>query len=1289
MADPNKFRFSIDRGGTFTDVYAEIPAAPGFMALKLLSEDPANYPDAPREGIRRILERVTGEPHPEEGFDASRIEWIRMGTTVATNALLERKGERMALVVTRGFRDVLRIGYQNRPRIFDLRISQPEMLFSLVVEADERVVLDEPEAEQLLGSYAKVEGITGEALRVLRPLDEAQVAGDLQAAFDAGLRAVAVALMHAYTYPEHERRVGRIAQRIGFTQVSLSHEVMPTVKLVGRGDTTTVDAYLTPHIQRYLQSFRAGFTDRLQYTKVLFMQSHGGLIDAERFLGSRAILSGPAGGVVGYSRTTYDPEHPRPVIGFDMGGTSTDVSRYGGEFELTYENEIGGVRMQAPQMNIVTVAAGGGSRLFYRNGMFQVGPESAGAHPGPVCYRKHGDLAVTDANLVLGRIQPEFFPHIFGPGEDRPLDLEATRVAFTDLLAEINADQTAAGRPAYSLEEIALGFVKAANETMVRPIREISVARGYDIKEHVLACFGGAGGQHACAISRALGIRDMLIHRFAGILSAYGMGMADVVRDLQVPAAGQPATTETVAGLEEPFRALEDEGVRELLAEGVSRAQIRFQRYLNLRFQGTITSIMVPRPDDNDYARAFRDLHRREYGFDSEANVLIDDVRVRVVGTSERLKKQRIETARGRIEPVGHARTYFDAGWLETGIYRWADLRGGHRITGPALIIQDGGTIVLDPECEAEVTAYGDLAIRVGSGQAADVDTAVDPIQLGIFNNLFMSIAEQMGRTLQRTAVSTNIKERLDFSCAIFDPQGGLVANAPHIPVHLGAMSDAVRQQVRLQAGKLRDGDVLVTNDPHHGGSHLPDITVVTPVMRGDTLLFFLANRGHHAEIGGISPGSMPPFSHTLTEEGACITSFKLVEHGRFQEQGITELLLAPGKLPRLPGELPISGTRRLEDNLYDLRAQIASNHKGVELLREMIEHYGLDVVQAYMRHIQDNAEEAVRRLVVRFSESRGLAPVDTLHAVDCMDEGTPIAVAITVDREAREFRFDFTGTGLELWGNLNTPTAVVSSAIIYVLRTLIDEDIPLNGGFLKAVQVHIPHPCLLSPSHEAAVVGGNVETSSRITDVLLQAFGAVAGHQGTMNNFTFGNERFGYYETIGGGTGAGPDWHGKSGLHAHMSNTRITDPEILERRYPLILHEFSIRQGSGGRGRFNGGEGLVRDIEFLIPMNAAILSERRVFRPYGLAGGEPGGLGRNLLVRRDGRVINWGGKNEARLRPGDHVRLETPGGGGYGPPDGSDQRTPQHAAGTPGDRTPRGPRSAGAPQTADESARS
>ncbi|MDH5750982.1 MAG: hydantoinase B/oxoprolinase family protein [Deltaproteobacteria bacterium] len=1264
MADPNKFRFSIDRGGTFTDIYAEVPGQPEYLTLKLLSEDPASYPDAPREGIRRVLQRVTGREYPPEGFDASEVEWIRMGTTVATNALLERQGEPTVLVTTLGFGDALSIGTQARPRIFDLRIEKPEQIYSSVIEADERVMVLHPRAERR-PEWKPVTGVTGEELAVLRPLDLPPLEAALAEAHAQGYRSLAVVFMHAYAFPDHELQAGELARRIGFSQVSLSHQVLPAVKLVGRGDTTTVDAYLTPHIRNYLTGFKSGFTCGLRHTRLLFMQSHGGLIDAAEFIGSRAILSGPAGGVVGYSRTGYDPDRPRPLIGFDMGGTSTDVSRYAGALELTHENETAGVRIQAPQMNITTVAAGGGSRLFYRNGMFQVGPQSAGAHPGPVCYRKGGHLALTDANLVLGRIMPERFPRIFGPGQDQPLDLAASRQAMERLAAEINADLAGErAREPYSVEEAALGFIAAANETMARPIREISVARGHDIKEHVLACFGGAGGQHACAISRSLGIREILIHRFGGILSAYGMGMADVVRDLQAPLDSGPATPENLAAIEDRFAGLEREGREQLEAEGLPADRITLKRYLNLRYEGSVTTIMVPCPADGDYQRAFRETHLQEYGFETGAPVLMDDLRVRAVGGSPGLKRLPVEPAAGPPRPLEHTRAYFAGGWRETAVYSWDDLLAGHVVQGPALIIQDGGTIVIEPYCRGVMTEHGDLQITLQEPAAENIapdtgnsgDIPADPVQLSIFNNLFMSIAEQMGRTLQRTAVSTNIKERLDFSCAIFDSAGALVANAPHIPVHLGAMSQAVREQMRLQGDSLKDGDVLVSNDPHAGGSHLPDITVITPVMNGETPLFFVASRGHHAEIGGITPGSIPPFSHTLAEEGALITSFKLVENGRFQTGGISRLLL----MEDTPA--PRWGTRRLDDNLYDLKAQVAANNKGVELLREMVTRHGLEMVRAYMEHIQRNAEKAVRDMVRNMAHNmehnmagRPAGGTDenslVLRAVEHMDDGNPIACAISLDEQHGTLHLDFRGTGPQVWGNHNVPPAVVSSVIIYVLRTLIDEDIPLNGGFMTPVTVDIPHPSMLSPSPEAAVVAGNVETSSRITDVLLKAFGAVAGAQGTMNNLTFGDDTFGYYETIGGGSGAGPDWHGKHGVHAHMSNTRITDAEVLERRYPVLVRRFAIRTGSGGAGLFKGGDGVIRELELLREMTCAIVSERRVFAPYGLAGGQPGARGVNLLLRSNGQEIYLGSRNQVPVKAGDRIIIQTPGGGGYGIP--------------------------------------
>lgn len=1256
MSDPDKLRFSIDRGGTFTDVYAEVPGEPGFRVIKLLSEDPLNYPDAPREGIRRILEEVTGKPVPKAQFDAGQIEWIRMGTTVATNALLERKGAPSALVVTRGFGDILQIGNQDRPKIFDLEIKKPELLYHTVVEADERlrILREHEDTSHVRGSVVK--GITGDHLAVIRPLDTAAIRSDLEAVYERGIRSLAVVLMHAYAWPEHEHIIGRLAREIGFTQISLSSQVMPRVKLVPRGDTTMVDAYLNPHIRTYLDSFRQGFTDKLTDTGLLFMQSDGGLACADGFTGSRAILSGPAGGVVGYAMTTFDAEKKQPVIGFDMGGTSTDVSRYGGDYELVFETQTAGVRIQAPQLHIKTVAAGGGSRLFFDSGMFQVGPESAGAHPGPVCYRKNGYLTVTDANLVLDRIQPRHFPHIFGATEDQPLDVETARKAMAALTDDINTYCAAAGLPPMTMDEVALGFIRVANEVMVRPIREISVMRGFDIKNHVLATFGGAGPQHACAIARVLGISKIFIHRFSGILSAYGMGMADVVTERQQPSSAL-LCPQALKDADIVFEQLEKDARRELNHQGFSDEAIDADRFLNLRYQGTDTAIMVCRPQDNDYASAFRDVYRREFGFDlSGRQILIDEIRIRARANAAGLHQVNVPKANGPAPVLDTVQCCFEDGRYKTFVYDLEKLGAGHYITGPALLIHQTSTILIEPDCTASITQNGNVEITVGTGTYRQIDTTLDPVQLSIFSNLFMSIAEQMGRMLQKTAISTNIKERLDFSCALFGPNGELVANAPHLPVHLGSMSDAVKAQIQRRGNDLTPGDVLVSNHPAAGGSHLPDITVITPVFKNHQVIFWVASRGHHADIGGITPGSMPPNSRNLEEEGACIESFKLVENGIFQEQGISELLHAPGKHQAAPGRPPISGTRLLAENISDLKAQIAANQKGIELVLEMVNGYGLDVVQAYMKHVQGAAEEAVRLRLKALSSSRGLAERDTIRAKDYLDDGSPIALALTIDRKDGSAIFDFQGTGSQIWGNCNAPKAVTKSAILYCLRCLIEKDLPLNHGGLIPITVKIPKGSLLAPSADAAVVGGNVLTSQRITDVVLKAFGVAAASQGCMNNFTFGNDQFGYYETIAGGAGAGPTWHGQTGVQTHMTNTRITDPEILERRYPVLLREFSIRRGSGGPGQFNGGDGLVREVEFLAPLNVAILSERRVFAPYGVDGGKSGKKGVNLFIKKDGTTINMGAKNEILAQAGERFRIMSPGGGGFGTPTTEEQ---------------------------------
>ncbi len=1255
MPDPSKsFRFSIDRGGTFTDIYAEVPGKPGYTLVKLLSEDPANYDDAPREGIRRILaEYLPDEDINEGAIDASRVEWIRMGTTLATNALLERKGAPCALLITKGFGDILQIGNQDRPHIFDLQIHKPDLLYEEVIEVDERLRLlhhnEHPETDVLTG-------VTGEHFSVLSKPNPVALRPQLENLLERGISSIAIVFLHAYACPQHEEIVGSLATTMGFDQVSLSSQVMPMVKLVSRGDTTMVDSYLTPHIKRYLESFKKGFAENLANTQLLFMQSDGGLAPAEEFTGSRAILSGPAGGVVGYAMTSYHRESKKPVIGFDMGGTSTDISRYGGEYDLTFETTTAGVRIQAPQLDIRTVAAGGGSRLFFDNGMFLVGPESAGAHPGPVCYRKNGHLSITDANLILGRLQADHFPQIFGPEKNQGLDVNESyrqMARLTNTINQFYSRSTKNKRPPLTVEETALGFIEVANEVMVRPIREVSVMRGFDIKDHVLATFGGAGAQHACSIARKLGMSTIFIHRFSGILSAYGLGLADTIVEKQQPAA-QELSVETLPVLTETLLKLQGEAEGELNQYGIAQKDIRSQHYLNLRYQGTDTALMIQKPISGDFASAFNTAYQHEFGFDlSNRPVIVDNLRVRSLGRSSTHRASSLSTSDYTSKKRATVSCYFSGGWQQTDLYNLTDLPPGHILSGPAILIQETSTIVIEPDCRVRITRNGDVRITIRPEKPPTfLETRVDPVQLAIFSNLFMSIAEQMGRMLQKTAISTNIKERLDFSCALFDPNGRLVANAPHVPVHLGAMSEAVKEQIR-RVKDLRPGDVLVSNHPAAGGSHLPDITVMTPVFQKntdrDTIIFWVASRGHHADIGGISPGSMPPDSKQLTEEGAAITSFKLVKNGTFQEQGITALLLAPGKNPSTRGRPAINATRTLSDNLSDLKAQVAANQKGIDLILEMLGTHGLDGVQAYMQHIQNTAENAVRASLCALSRKQNLQEQGSVKAVEYLDDGSPIMLALSIDRRDGSAIFDFSGTGLELWGNLNAPRAVTQSAILYSLRCLVEKDIPLNHGCLLPITLIIPEGSLLSPSAEAAVVGGNVLTSQRVVDVVLKAFGVAAGSQGCMNNLTFGNDHFGYYETIGGGAGAGPYWHGQSGVHSHMTNTRITDPEILERRYPVLLRKFSIRRGSGGKGEFHGGNGLIREIEFLEPLNVAILSERRVFSPYGLSGGEPGRKGENIFTRKNGQRFNLGGKNEIHANPGDSICIMTPGGGGFG----------------------------------------
>ncbi|XP_064641075.1 5-oxoprolinase-like [Lineus longissimus] len=1253
MGMPKGFQFAIDRGGTFTDVWAKCPDGKT-RVLKLLSEDPVNYSDAPREGIRRILEQETGRPFPpSDGVDTSSIGWIRMGTTVATNALLERKGEKMALVITKGFKDLLHIGNQARPNIFDLEIITPDVLYEDVVEVEERVILSQEKCEIKEENAEHVTGRTGEGVEIWQRVDEDKLKVDLKRLLQKGIRSIAVVLMHSYIYDDHEKQVGTIAEQMGFSHVSLSSQIMPMVRIVPRGYTASADAYLTPCIRKYVNGFCSGFKENLKDIQVLFMQSDGGLTPVEKFYGSRAILSGPAGGVIGYAITTYGKETELPVIGFDMGGTSTDVSRYAGNYEHVFETSTAGITIQAPQLDINTVAAGGGSRLFFRSGLFVVGPESAGAHPGPVCYKKGGPLAVTDANLCLGRLLPRYFPTIFGPNEDEPLDKETTMAAFRKLTLEVNEflKSQPEKHDSMTTEEVAMGFITVANEAMCRPIRALTQAKGYDTSRHVLACFGGAGGQHACSIARSLGMKTVFIHRYAGILSAFGLALADVVHEAQEPCACI-YQKDSFAHIDERIKYLKDESVAELKTQGFESSQIQAEAFLHLRYQGTDCALMCSAegyPADKnsssygDFAKGFTDRYNREFGFTMpDRVVIVDDIRVRGVGKSAIDTETPIPDATTPAVKEGVTQCYFEQGYCETSIYNLEKLLAGHVLPGPAIIVSSNSTILVEPDCIATVTRNGDIKIKIGQGHHKKIEAELDPIHLSIFSHRFMSTAEQMGRVLQRTAISTNIKERLDFSCALFGPDGGLVANAPHIPVHLGAMQETVQYQMRAMAGNIHRGDVLLSNHPQAGGSHLPDLTVITPVFYQDIEepVFFVASRGHHADIGGITPGSMPPHSKSIHEEGAVFKSFKLVEKGVFQEQAVIDKFNEPAKYPGS------SGTRNLHDNLSDLKAQVAANHKGIKLVCELIDEYGLDVVQAYMAHIQANAEIAVREMLREIATKSG---TDQLFAEDFMDDGSKIMLKIDIDHEKGSALFDFTGTGCEVIGNCNAPRAITLSALIYCLRCMVGHDVPLNQGCLTPVRVIIPKGSLLDPSETAAVVGGNVLTSQRIVDVVFKAFGVCAASQGCMNNITFGDESVGYYETVAGGSGAGPTWDGRSGIHTHMTNTRITDPEIIERRYPILLRRFSLNPGTGGAGKFRGGDGIVRELLFRKTLELSILTERRVMQPYGLQGGGCGMRGLNILVHSDGRSVNLGGKTSVTVRAGDQFQLFTPGGGGFG----------------------------------------
>ncbi|KAI0888127.1 Hydantoinase B/oxoprolinase-domain-containing protein [Annulohypoxylon maeteangense] len=1268
-----KIDIFIDRGGTFTDcVGISQRGGKDDIVIKLLSVDPGNYEDAPTEGIRRILEKFTGRPHPRDAkLSSDHIGVIRMGTTVATNALLERKGERSALLITEGFRDALEIGYQARPKLFDLAINKPDVLYSEVVEVEERVTMEDSTKDPFQHSIEvdsnptlKI-GQSGDIIRIIKPLNVESTRNSLEKLFEKGYRSICICLAHSYSFPDHENAIRDLAKEVGFTSISASSNLIPMIKLISRGMSATADAYLTPEIKRYISNFRRGFEDGLESTRCQFMQSDGGLVDVERFSGLRAILSGPAGGVVGYAKTSWHPEDNTPVIGFDMGGTSTDVSRYAGDYGHVFETTTAGVTIQSPQLDINTVASGGGSILGWKNGLFTVGPESASAHPGPACYRKGGPLTVTDANLFLGRLLPEYFPAIFGPEENLPLDYEVTKNKFINLSNSINEGSAIRKSP----EEVALGFLAVANEAMCRPIRALTEGKGYHTSAHRLAVFGGAGGQHAASIARNLGIHTVLIHKYSSILSAYGMALANLVEEVQEPSSLVlgPLTTPEI---HKRFESLKERAVQGLLLQGVSSTKhIETQQFLNLRYEGTDTQMMVSLPHDGDFRRSFEELHQQEFSFLLPSrDIVVDDIRVR--GVAKEFERQSHNVYRELAETETRpnpsceklSKTYFaNVGWVDTPIYLLQNLQPGDQIEGPGIIIDDTQTIVVTPFSTAKVLSEH-IILSVGSQKQPIAPQSLaltdpDPAQLSIFGHRFMSIAEQMGRTLQKTAVSINIKERLDFSCAIFGPSGDLVANAPHVPVHLGSMAYAVKYQHERHGATLRPGDVLASNHPIAGGTHLPDITVITPVFdpSGKQIIFYTASRGHHRDIGGFEGISGNANATELYQEGARIISFKLVSNGTFDEEGITKILVDE------PGQFPdCVGTSSLYDNLSDLRAQVAANAKGSKLIEKLFQEYGREVVQFYMDRIQANAEVAVRKFLQKTSE--GLNG-NILQAVDSLDNGTRIQLEIRIKPDGSAV-FDFTGTGPEVVGNNNAPKSICLSAIIYALRCLINDDIPLNQGCLSSIQVINPEGSILNPSDQAAVYAGNTQTSQRVVDVILRAFDACAASQGCMNSVGFfgGRERkssdgykFAYGETICGGSGAGPGWNGASAVHCHMTNTRISDVEIMEKRYPIIVREFSIRPGSGGRGKYSGGDGVTRVIECREPLTFSMISERRVSRPYGLHGGEDGAPGENLILRKSGgkeRLVSLGPRGIVKLQSGERFIIRTPGGGGWGTPE-------------------------------------
>jgi 5-oxoprolinase (ATP-hydrolysing) len=1236
------WQFWIDRGGTFTDIVARRPDG-SITTHKLLSDNPEHYRDAAVAGIRHVLE-LHDECTPCSRLPVERISSVKMGTTVATNALLERKGEPVALLITRGFRDALRIASQNRPRIFAREIVLPELLYRHVLEVAERVTPS---------------GV------VLQAPDADAVRGKLQELKDSGIDSLAIVLMHGWKYQAHEQLLAKLARSMGFAQVSVSHEVSPMLKLIARGDTAVVDAYLSPVLRRYVDQVAR----ELPGVPLQFMQSNGGLTEAHRFQGKDSILSGPAGGIVGMVRSALNAGYDR-IIGFDMGGTSTDVSHFLGkslaDMERAFETQVAGVRMRAPMLAIHTVAAGGGSLLKLEQGRLKVGPESAGANPGPACYRRGGPLAVTDANVMLGKLQPDWFPKVFGPEGNESLDVTAVRERFNAIATQVRAEGQ--GRTA---EQLAEGFIAIAVQNMANAIKKISVARGYDVTQYTLMVFGGAGGQHACLVAEALGMKRIYAHPLAGVLSAYGMGLAEII------AMRERSMELTLNGLREAevgrsLDELEHEAIAELATQGIAQGDIKCLRRVHLRYAGTDTALQVMASDADSMRDDFEAQYQQRYAFLMPGRgLVIEAVSVQASfdpGMPGQFPRASSPTATGPAPIADRVQSFLNGEWRSTALVRRDDALPGHTITGPAIVAECNQTTFIEPGWQAEVTPLDHLVLSKLEcsevNQTPSTFTQVartpgahaqpDPVLLEVFNNLFMSIAEQMGLRLQNTAYSVNIKERLDFSCALFDAEGQLIANAPHMPVHLGSMGESVRAVIARHAGHMEPGNVYALNAPYNGGTHLPDVTVITPVFdnAGRNVLFYLGSRGHHADIGGISPGSMPADSTSVEQEGVLIDNFLLVERGVWREVATRELLTS--------GPWPV---RNVEQNLADLRAQVAANAKGQQELEHMVAHWGLHKVQSYMGHVQDNAEAAVRRVISALRDGHHVYLLDPVRVVDAAGKVQSIEprieVKISVDHERQEATIDFTGTSAQLPNNFNAPRAITMAAVLYVFRTLVDQDIPLNAGCMKPLRIIVPEGSMLNPQYPAAVVAGNVETSQCITQALYRALGIMSESQGSMNNFTFGNACHQYYETIAGGSSAGISvnaegevtggFHGTDVVQTHMTNSRLTDPEVLEWRFPVLLEDFHIRSGSGGGGRWRGGNGAVRRVKFLEAMSASILSNNRVHAPAGVQGGEAGACGINRIERADGSVEVLGGCDRTELQAGDVFVIETPGAGGAG----------------------------------------